>query len=53
MVDDPLVFYANLAAAASKRAGELLMAERAEAAQESRKKPQILTPHSWPDDLRG
>jgi len=51
MVGDVVLFYTNLAAVASRKAMELLMAERAQA--ETRKKPQIITPSTWPSDLKG
>jgi len=51
MVGDHLAFYASIAASASAKVAELLQTERAEA--ESRKKPQILVPGQWPDDLKG
>ena len=53
MVSDPVLFYQNMAAVASRKAMELLMAERMEAEAETRKKPQILRPTSWPSDLKG
>ena len=51
MVNDHLAFYTSISAAAAVKAAELLQVERANA--ESRKKPQILRPSSWPSDLKG
>jgi len=51
MVAEPILFYLDLAEIAAHKARELRIAEYAKA--ESRKKPQILRPTSWPSDLKG